>query len=122
MSSAFTIGPMAFYIVLHIFLLMATAAWGSDGAQCGNIPSWACGSPFESVAARNPQNANLIGLALGVITGLFKLVFDFLIIDYDILKGDGAIIGGIGFVVRAIGWTLVGVAVIGMGFQLLGRK
>ena len=122
MTSTFTVGAMAFYIVLQFLLLITTAAYGPADVQCGNIPGWACGSPFGAVADSNPQNQNIFELALGVVRGLFKLAFQFLILDYDILKGDGTIIGGVGFVVRALGWTLVLFSVGGIGLQLFGRR
>ena len=122
MTSTFSIGAMAFYIALHVLLLIATAAYGSNDLQCGNMPAWACGSPFASVADRDPQNTSILSLALGVFTGLFRLMFEFFLMDYDILKGEGAIIGGVGFVIRAIGWVLVLGSIIGITLQIFGRR
>ena len=122
MSSTFAIAPLAFFIVLHFLLLVATAAFNPGDATCGNLPSWACGSPFESVAVSNPQQQNIFVLAIGVVGGLFRLVFEFLAMDYDILKGDGTIIGGMGFVIRALGWTLILFSMGGIALQLFGRR
>ena len=122
MTSTLAIAPLAFYIALHFLLLLATAAFNPGDAACGNLPSWACGSPFESVAISNPQQQNIFVLAIGVVGGLFRLVFEFLVMDYDILKGGGTIIGGVGFIVRAIGWTLILFSIGGIALQLFGRR
>ena len=57
-----------------------------------------------------------------MFTGLFRLMFEFFLMDYDILKGEGAIIGGVGFVVRAIGWVLVLGSIIGITLQDLREE
>ena len=122
MTSTFTIGPIAVYIVLYLLLLVATAAFATGSAECGNLPGWACGSPFEVIAQANPQSQNLFTLAKGVVGGLFSLAYNFLVMDYDILHGEGAIVGGVGFVIRAIGWVLIMVTVGGIALQLFGRR
>ena len=115
------IGFFILNIVLSAFTAVPSAIAGVELTGCENVPDWACGGPFESIA-KSTGGADLSGWerfvagTVGTVTALIGM----LTVNYDLLKSDG-IVGIIGFTVRALGWLMVAILVYGAATSILGR-
>lgn len=113
------LGGLTLFVALHFVLLIFTAAVAGT-PDCGSPQAWACGGPFEAVAEAAGGGFSF-GALLDVMGGLFQMVAGLLLLDYDVLKGDGVITGGIGFIIRAIGWVLFASFMVATAASFLGR-
>ena len=112
-----SVGSWSAFIVLNIVLMIVTAQFGAS-LECGNIPGWACGSPFEGLVSVATQDLNLLSV-FSFLGGAVNAVFKMLILDYEVLKGGGEIVSAFGFLIRALGWFLVSVGVVSAGLRIL---
>ena len=125
MSSLMSMGAVAAWLILHLVLMLGTAAYqASESRSCGDtvdVQSWACGSPLEPLIAAQPQETDFFGKAARAAKAAFVLGFRMFALDYDLLKGDGMIDGGIGLFIRFFGWTAATVASAGIALRMFGR-
>lgn len=126
MSGVLSLGTFGVFIALHIILALLTVAIaGVSPSECATtMPDWSCMTPLRGLAEQyaDGASANLLDLVLGTVSGIFQLLLGFLILDYDILKGQDSITGSIGFVIRAFGWAAVLAGTISASIGLFFRR
>ena len=125
MSNAMSLGAATVWMVLHLILMIGTAAFSvADMQSCGSaiqVQSWACGSPLEPLIGAQPQHTNFFARAAGVMGTVFTLGFRFFALDYDLLKGEGTIDGAIGLSIRFFGWAAAAITAASIGLRMFGR-
>ena len=125
MSSILAMGGLVGWVILNLILMGYTAAYEVEAqSECREgvkEHDWVCGSPFEALAVANAQKTNVFVKVARVMQGVLSLVMGFILLDYDILRGEGIIDGGIGLIFRMIGWVAAAMVPIGVGLRLFGR-
>ena len=108
--------------MLSAFTAIPNMIEGVELTGCENVPAWACGGPFESIAKAG-GGADLSGWerfvagTVGTVTAFIGM----LTVNYDLLKSGDGIVGLVGFTVRALGWLLVATLFFGAATSILGR-
>ena len=119
------LGSFGTIIFLNIIIMVITSVYsplsGEAQEECEGVASFACGTPVQALAQslEGAKDFDLGGLVT-LIPSSVKTLFGFLILDYDVLKGDG-LAGGFGFIIRALGWTMLLGVILGLAAQVLGR-
>lgn len=117
-----------FFVVFNIVAIMVTVVWSpfvgiDSNPECEittmhrgeprmeSLPSWACGTILESTGRQIATGfsggigSDIIGMFKTVGT-LFNVMFGFLALDYDILKGGAEIPNTIGWIIRIFAWLV----------------
>ena len=124
MAQMFSLGALGTWAALHIVSLLFV--WGFDlgGPRvCGadvTIQSWACDTPFERAVVSRPDETNFFARAVGVMSGVFGVIFGFLSFDYPIFATEG-VFGIIGTCLQLMSWLALAVVAAGLGLRLFGR-